>query len=146
VSQLYPYDPARYTASFGEVDLTAGVASGTFFSLERTERSFSLASGAMGDATLLRNRNKTGMFKVTLQSGSPVNDLLSGILTEAELFGPTARPLLIKDLNGNTVVDAPACFIEGWPTLEAADEQSNREWTILCAELNVFAGGSVSVT
>ncbi len=142
MSQFNQYDPLRVIASFRGIPLNNGVKDGTFISAMRNEDTFSIDVGATGDVTRVRSRNATGRVTVTLMQGSITNDLMSAVAQEDEAFGTGFGPVLIRDLNGNTVCDAPIAWIVKPAEVEFADEAGPREWVIECADFATFIGGN----
>ncbi len=136
------YDPNQITMVFAGI-LVTGYAEGTFITAERNEDGYELSVGAGGDVTRVRNNNRSGRVTLTLQAESPSNDLLSAqaILDEA-LLAAGLGVLLVKDLNGTTVLEAEAAWIMKFANMENADTGGNREWIIECAELEMFVGGA----
>jgi hypothetical protein len=137
------YDPKRVVVTFKGVRLT-GYMSGTFVSAERETQSFSKVVGAGGDVVRVRSRNRSGTATVTLQASSPSNDVLSGFLLEDELLGTGTGPLMVKDLNGTTILEAPEAWIQKPPDVEFGDDESSREWMFDCDELIEYVGGRPS--
>lgn len=136
------YDPARVVVIFRGLQLL-GPMDGTFISAERTEDGFMTQVGAAGDVTRVRSRDKTGSVTVTLQAASPSNEDLSAVYAEDEAFGTGYGPLMVKDLNGTTLISAEKAWIKKLPNVEFADEASSREWILDCAELEMFVGSAV---
>lgn len=137
------YDPRQYSVTFAGI-IVGGFMDGTFISVERTEDSYSMAVGARGDVARVRSRDKTGTVTITLQQTSPSNDLLSAQIVADELLGTGVAPLLLKDNNGTTIIQAANAWIRRPANSEQSDELSSREWAIDCAELNMVVGGSLS--
>ena len=136
------YDPARVVITWAGI-LIQGPAAGTFVSAERADDGFKMDIGSAGDVTRVRNRNRSGSVTVTLQAASPTNDLLSSRVALDEAFGTGYGPLQVKDLNGTTLLLAEFAWVRKLPTVEAADEASNREWIFDCASLDMNGGGAV---
>lgn len=136
------YDPFRVVLSFKGISIQ-GFMDGTFIQAERTEDAFTMQTGAHGDVTRVRSRNRTATVTATLQAASPTNDLLSAVALEDELFGLGFGSLMIKDLNGTTLAQASTAWIRKLPAAEFAVDASGREWMFDCAELNMFVGGAV---
>lgn len=136
------YDPGRVVGSWRGIPFL-GFMDSTFLSAERSEDAFALSVGGQGDVTRVRSRNRTGTVTLTLQAASPTNDLLSAQAILDELTGLGYGPLLIKDLNGTTLVEAAIAWIKKAPSVEFATDASGREWTFECAELTIVAGGAV---
>lgn len=136
------YDPKLVTLSFRGVVVT-GFAADAFVSAERTEDTYSMDVGSQGDVTRVRNRNKTGTITVTLQAASPSNDVLSAILALDEALGTGKGPVMIKDLNGTTLVTSADAWIRRAPTVERGSGAANVEWMIDCEKLEMSVGGFV---
>ena len=136
------HDPGRIVGSWKGIPFL-GFMDGTFLSAARAEAAFSESVGAQGDVTRVRSRNRTGTVTLTLKAASPTNDLLTAQAILDELTGLGYGPLLIKDLNGTTVVEAAIAWIEKVPDTEFATEESGREWVFKCAELYIAAGGNI---
>lgn len=141
MAQFRQYDPGQIVVNIAGIDVVA-YADGTFVNAERAEDAFSMQVGAGGDVTRVRSRNRTGSVTLTLQAASPTNDALSALALDDELFGTGTGPLLVKDLYGTTLIAAETAWIRKLPAVEMADEGSNREWVIDCAELIMHVGGS----
>jgi hypothetical protein len=142
MGQPRQYDPGQVIVNFKGVDIS-GFAEGTFVNAQREKEAFTKAVGADGAVTRVRSRDRSGMVTVTLQAASPVNDVLSSIAISDEIFGDGVGPLLVKDLLGNTLVDAESAWIRKVPDIEFGDEASSREWAFDCAELTIKVGGNV---
>lgn len=137
------YDPAKVILTL-QGNRLLGFMDGTFISAERTEDAFSLAVGAGGDVTRVRSQDKSGTVTLTLQAASPSNDVLSALAATDELTGLGYGSLIVKDLNGTTLLSASNAWVRKLPVTEFADEASGREWMIDCAELEMFVGGAVA--
>lgn len=136
------YDPKLVVASFRGIQVL-GYFEGTFISVERSEDAFEKMVGAGGDVTRVRNRDQSGSVTFTLMAESVTNDLFSAVQVEDELFGTGFGALLVKNLNGTTLIESPIAWIRKLPTVEYADTASGREWIIDCAELLMLVGGAV---
>lgn len=142
MSDFHNYDPSRIVATFAGI-LIRGYADGTFIGAERAEDAFAKSVGAQGDVTRIRNRDRSGMVTFTLQAESPSNDQLTAKAVLDELFGTGTGALLVKDLNGTTLLHAEVAWIRKLPNVEYAKDGGSREWVIDCAELEMSVGGAV---
>lgn len=136
------YDPGKIVVTFRGIRLVL-FAEGTFVSVEREEDAFSKSVGADGNVTRVRNRNRSGSVTCTLQAESPINDILSAIAKEDELFGTGFGSIQVENLLGTTLVNAPTAWIRKLPTVEFSDEASTREWIFDCDTLDMVVGGSL---
>ena len=60
-----------------------------------------------------------------------------------ELTGLAVGALLIKDLNGTTVVQCANARIQKYADLEYAAKSGTNDWILMCAELEMFLGGEL---
>jgi hypothetical protein len=135
------YDPALVSVIINGVPMFA-FADGQKVTAEYTNDFWSLVSGTDAFTTRIRNNDYTGKVTLTLSQGSPCNDLLSGfMLIDMSTPGGLPFPILIKDLLGTSLVKASSCMIAKPPVLTYSKELENREWTVLCADLDIIVGG-----
>lgn len=143
MGQVTNYDPSRQSVAFMGIDVT-GFMDATFIEVERNEDAFTTHVGATGDVTRVRNLNRTGKVVLTLTAAASSNGFLMAIHRTGEQFGiGDVGPLLIKDLNGNTVCRAAQAWIKKPPKIERAKEAGSCQWEFECAELWIQAGGNV---
>jgi len=136
------YDPTRVTVAFGAI-LIQGFNDGTMIKTSRNEDAYTVKVGGQGDVTRVRSRNKTGQITITLLAESPTNDLLTAQALIDEESGTAYAPIMVKDLNGTTLMVAENAWIMKMPEVEHATDASPREWVIECADLTMTVGGSV---
>lgn len=140
---FYPYDPGLVVVTFKELILS-GFADGTFVNCSRDEDTFSKRTGAQGDTTRVRNRNKNGRITVTLQQGSPANTILSNYALSDELTGLAYGPITVKEIgtNGATLIAAPVAWIVKPADGSFAQDAENREWAFDCYSMSPFIAGA----
>lgn len=136
------WDAGQLSIAFGP-DLLSGLGEDSVVKVTRDEQSFIKHTGADGETTRSRNRNKGGTVTVTLMRGSASNDILSAALAEDEQFGTGVRPLTIKNLLGTTLHFAASAWIQKAPDDDMMKESNEIEWVFDCADLEYFAGGLV---
>ena len=135
------FDPAKLQIIVAGIPIQ-GLAPDTFCSVERSNQSFNVSVGADGESARAKTNDKSGTVTITLIQSSASNDLLSALCVTDELSGDGVGPLLIKDLNGTTLIAAESCWIQKPASAEFGQEISTREWVIETGELNMFIGGS----
>ena len=136
------YAADQIAMSWRGIELVAPM-DGTFITVEFSEDAWELAVGAQGDAAFVGNLDQSGIITVTLQQGSPSNDLLSAMFLEDRLLRTGVGPFMLKDLLGTTLVTAPVSRIQRCPTLEYADVLSGREWPFVCAQIIPHVGSNL---
>ncbi len=141
---FHQYDPRRVIGSFRGIPFL-GVKDGTFIEAERLEEAFAMDVGSVGDVCRVQNLNRTGRVTVTLMQSSPSNDLLSQVAQLDELSQTGFGPILVRDLNGNAVVEAPISWIVKIPKLERADQAMGVQWVFDCHEFVTFIGGNLTI-
>jgi len=143
MSQFSKYSPLNVLANFKGVPIT-GYASGTFIEAQRESDSFEMSAGAGGDVVRVQKPQRNGTVTLTLQAESPTNDLLSAIFSADELFGNGIGRFMLKDLNGNTLLESTYSWIRRMPNVTRTDSGNNVEWMIDCHELIGLIGGALS--
>jgi hypothetical protein len=124
------------------VEPISGFEKESLVKLEREEDTWKKYVGADGEVSRSRNRNRSGSVTITLASTSASNDTLSAQHALDEATGNGAVPLLIKDLSGRTVAEAPNAWVRKLPMVEFGREVGSREWVLDCDELIMFVGGN----
>lgn len=119
-----------------------GLAPDTFVVAERRNPSWGLTVGADGEGARAKSNDKSGTITFTLVQTSLSNDFLSGLALLDELSNNGVGPLLIKDLNGNTILEAGTAWISKPANAEFGKEIANREWTVETDNLTMFVGGA----
>ena len=141
-NRLAQYDPAKVAATWGAIPLLEGIASGTFITLERSERTWALDVGSDGEAARRRTNNFTGIVRFTLRNGSLTNNILTSALQADEITGTVVSPFLMSDFSGTTTWASPLAFLDGWPQESFGTDESNRTWSLVCVPLIPLPGGS----
>lgn len=142
-SVVRTYSPDRVTILVSGVPMT-GFADGTFCEIAPSVDLSTMQVGADGEVARSISSNKTCTITITLQSTSPSNDVLSGLIEIDALSGGTLFPVGVIDLRGRTVFEASQCWISQRPTITFAQEVSERAWQITTGSPSIwFAGGSL---
>ena len=140
---LKTYDPAAVSLVFDN-QLITGIMDGTFVEVSRDEDSFLLHVGGDGETARARNNNRAGVIKFTLMQTSPSNDVLSALATLDENTGTGARPVMVKDNLGTTLVQGAQGYIQKPADVTFGKEPSEpREWTIRVPDLRMVVGGAI---
>lgn len=135
------YDPKQVAVIYGGVTLT-GFTDGTFITAERNEQMFNLKVGVDGIGTRAKSNNKAGKVTLTFHQSSPSNDYLSSVAASDELSNLGAKPLLIRDFSGRTLLSALTAWCQKYANAEFAKEVANRVWVIETNELFILNGGN----
>lgn len=142
------YNAQQVIVTWGSQVLTDGVPeTGENITVARTTESGSLVSNLGGDAVLLLRNDRTGTLTITLFSHSEANTYLSEALTRQERTGrAVAKPLMVKDYNGNELFTSDTAVVATMPESGfAGDAVPTRSWTLLLPNLQMTHGGGTEV-
>ena len=147
MAELRQYDSLKVVGAWttptplGTIDILDGVISGDFVAIETDNDAWSREYDEAGNATRVRRHNEGGRVRVTLSASSPTNAKLS---KAAILDGQTESvvgALVIRDLNGNTVVECDGAFLADIPDFSLGSDRGSRTWVWECAAIRQFIGG-----
>jgi hypothetical protein len=145
--KFHQYDPGKIILAFGVSPTPiSGYAKGTFIEVERDADAFMKVVGSDGEVTRVRNRNRAGSIKITLQQGSQSNVYLSEMAELDENLGTGVFPVTVMDMSGQTP-QSTAASTQGWirkkPKMGFGGEtEETREWIIDLASMDMFIGGN----
>ena len=135
------YDPSQVTVTFTGANIH-GFIDGSFIKAERDESAFFLQIGADGEFARAKNKNKAGKVTVTLQQTSVSNDTFAAAAKLDELGNGGYGALIIKDLNGTTLLNAQTAWVDKIAPLELGKELGQREWVLRTGYIDIFVGGN----
>jgi len=137
------YDPKQVVLTFGAILIT-GYASGTFINAERSNSpTFEKERGADGTVDRVNKNALDLTITLTVKQTSLVNAALSEAHAADQLTNKGIRPLLLKDLNGTTLISAAQAWIENDANVEFADVLSGREWVFATGPAEKVTGGNL---
>lgn len=124
------YNSAKVSVIFGGSALS-GFADGTFVGIVMQNDGITTQVGADGEIARAVNTDRRCTVTVTLQQTSPSNDFLSTFFAVDVLTcGGRVAPILIQDLCGTTLFEAPEAWIVKPADAEFGKEILTRAWAI----------------
>lgn len=135
------YNPKRVQVAIGS-HIASGYADGTFIAIDRSVDQFQVVVGADGEAARAASADKSGTITVTVLQTSLTNDFLSSALLADENTNLNTFPILIKDINGRTLVQCAEAWVKKYATVEFGKEVVGREWVLETGELLIAEGGN----
>ncbi|NJR73240.1 MAG: DUF3277 family protein [Scytonema sp. CRU_2_7] len=139
---LKTFDPKDVIVTIGGA-IMGGYADGTFVGVERAEDAFSASVGADGETTRVKSNNKMTMLTLTLAQTSDSNSILSALAILDEKTNQGVVPVVVKEINGDTLVTGGKAWIRKIASIEYGKEIATREWVIDIAEGEMIVGGNV---
>ena len=133
---LKTYDPKQYDLVFAGINLSEGLADGTFLTVTPDTAGFSKKVGVDGEVTRSRSHDRTATATFTLMQTSEVNDRLSAVYNADRdaVNGQGVGTFFVQDRAGTTIGEASKAYIANMPDLTLSGEAETREWTIELAD------------
>lgn len=135
------YDPNGVTVTFTGANIH-GFVDGSFVKAERDESAFFLQIGADGEYARAKNRNRAGKITIILQQTSVSNDTFAAAAVLDELGNGGHGALIVKDLNGTTLLNAKEAWVDKIAPLDFGKDLGQREWVLRTGSLDIFVGGN----
>jgi hypothetical protein len=138
------YDPKQIVLSVAGLLISSGFSEDSMVKCARTAPSYEGVVGADGEYTRVRQYDDSALVTISLMQSSEGNDILSA-LHSADRAAPNGAGIgafLLKDLNGNTLVQASKCWVKGSPEQEYGKKVNMRAWEIMLADAEIFVGGN----
>jgi len=147
MATLKRYDPKQVILDWDGITLNEGIAEGTFITVSRQAPRNSLNVGGDGSGTKVVGPNRSAIVTITVRKGSSVNSLLTDRLQDEEKENPVdhTASMACKDFSGNSKFNSPKVFLQGFPDVDFATEETNREWTFLALEMDMEPRGSLEI-
>lgn len=133
------YDPKDYSLIIGG-HIVEGFADGTFMTAARNNDTWALTMGADSEGARAKSNDKSGTYVFTLLQTSLSNTVLSGFHNADELNNGGQVPVLIKDNNGDTVIESATAWVRKPADVELGKEITNREWTVETDNMSMLVG------
>jgi hypothetical protein len=140
--------PAATTYAPREISISvagqaiSGYAEDTFVVVSRTSDAFTMKAGADGLISRTHNADRSGSIVITLKQTSPSNDILSALHVADELTLNGKFPIRVADSNGTSEHVASDAWIMKVADAEYANDEGDREWTIMVADLASLVGSN----
>ena len=109
-----------------------------FLRTERTtEEEFRVRAGAKGDYTFVQNLDRTGLIIAVFKQNAPENSFLQSLKEAGTIFSVniSRRSVGAAGDNLEEIVKATNALIGVAPRKTFSQEESDREWSIVCGEL-----------
>lgn len=129
---MHQYNPQKVTAVWtsiaGAVDILEGAAADSFLEITTDTARWSREMDREGNGVRNKNNNRGGMARSTITSKSPLNKTLSDIANADDEAENVVGTIVVKDLNGDTLVTLFDAFLEDQPAPSYGATSGNRVW------------------
>lgn len=147
--QLRPFHPDRVSAVWSirggaALDLTIGLIDGPGAITEAKDApARSRRSDRQSNTVINRSSKKGGTVTFTYVAEAELQDVLSALFLAEETSGTiNVGDLVVRDLNGSTIMTYVGCFIEDDPTVQYGDTAADRAYVFGYSERVPFVGGA----
>jgi hypothetical protein len=146
---LSQYDPEKVVASFAPnaaagiaaIDITNGAIAGSFLTVTKNNPRWAKEGDRAGNQTRVKNNDRSGTITVELSASSPTNAALSAAAIADDASEAVVGSVVIKDLNGTTLVKASGCYLTQVADASFGSERGSRTWVWECTVIDDFIGG-----
>lgn len=149
--ELRQYDPDQITASWslrtGEAfDLTEGLIDGPNAIVDAKDApKWTRRSDRQGNTVRNRSRKKGGALTFTYDAESEIQDILTPIVLADGETGVFVGDIVIRDLNGSTMLTYIGAFIENDPDPAFGDTAADRVYVFGYGERIAMPGGTAAL-
>ncbi|MNX76782.1 hypothetical protein D3C86_1082980 [compost metagenome] len=98
------------------------------------EKPFKTVRGIKGRSTRVYNADRTCIITVNLLQTTTSNYIFSDLLTNDIARNNVRLNVLLRDLEGGSVLQSEQAFITAYPDFGFSDELQNRTWVIECLD------------
>lgn len=116
-----------------------GYADGSFLTLKPSAPRIIKVVGTDGEYSISRHADRGATVEIKLMQTSTSNEVLNALV---DLPG---FAIYIRDLNGTTLREAPACWVEEVPEEDFDRSAGERTWIIGVERLDGVIGGSTGL-
>jgi hypothetical protein len=126
---MYHFDGNQVMVTIQGIALTE-FGEGEFLTITPRNPPFNESEGYSGSAIRSRRPNQLHDGKLVLTRGSPDNEAIMNAVVQDQNLGTGAGPLLIKDLNGTTLITAQISYFLP-PEAKMDSDGSPIEWSFV---------------
>lgn len=119
-----------------------GFSDSTFIEISKDVLPFTAVRTADGTVSRIYNRDATYTIRITLNSGSGSNDVLTKLWQLDEITQKGKFPLLIKDLSGTDLFFSTTTWIEETPAMVKTASIEDRTWVLRSTQAVINIGGN----
>ena len=140
----HTYDPLNHIVQFGEIMLDSGWGPDEWIKVEHQSPAWEDDVGVSGEVQRSKINDHRGTVTITLLQTSRKNDALSAHynLDRATPGGIGAKPFLLMDLGGTTLISADQAWLQKAPDQTRARKAGTTEWQIRLAYMVEHHGGN----
>jgi hypothetical protein len=139
------YNLAEVQAIFGPVEM-GGYGEEGGVRIEWQENLWEYSRHADGGGTRTKNNANDALVTVTLSQSSEKNAELSAIVAVDKLTGAGVNPMMVRDINGTTLLAGTSAWIEKRPDVEFNKAVTARVWVFHVENFDGLIGSGNEAT
>lgn len=137
---MFSYAPNEILVTVNGFPIT-GFGEDEFCSVEKNVDDAELVIGADGEGALIRSKDESGTFTITVGAQSASNDVLMAAYAAFKAIGAVSA-VFIKDLNGRSLHVAERAAPKKLPPKKYAKKPGEVQWQFITDKLVSNLGGS----
>ena len=144
-NELKTFDIKRYAVIIGVMPVVSSGLSSSEDSIQfkRSADSYTKTVGLTGEVVRSRQYDKSGECILKVMKTSPLNDYLSGLRALDEQANGGVVPIIAKHFDSLTTIATAYAWVRKNPDYPLGKEVGEVEWTLDCADLDEFFGGTL---
>lgn len=148
MGDLHHYDLNNVSLNLFGMEITGGYGNGGSIKITRNSELYTSVVGRDGTVVRSKNMDNSVTIEITVLQTSEVNSRLKAIqaLDNAGVNGAGVGNFMCRDLTNGDEYFAEKAWIHQLPEVEFAQEQTDRVWTLMAADLEHHPGGRAPVS
>lgn len=147
---MHQYVPTKVVGSWttpaGTVDIMDGTVRGEVFAdASKNADRWTLETDNAGNATRVKNEDRTGGLAVTFSGSSPTNKKLWQLAQTDDQLENIVGVLKLRDLSGESEVVMTGAFLVGIPPFSAGNTRGVKVWRWMCQREDTKQAGHNTV-
>ena len=122
------YSADRVHVTFFGLDLTPGLAAGTFVQVERKTAAFRPVADGLGDVVRVFSPDRSASVTLTIDAESRTHQELITFANADRAARSIVGPLVITDSNTGEIIALDQAFIEDLPNIEKSSAAAALPW------------------
>ena len=123
------YSADGIKVSWFGVDISSGLAQGTFIQIARTSPSWTIKSNGVGGIVRMYNPDRSGTADLQIDAESSVHQSLITLANSDDITRSIVGPMVVRDLSTQEVVLLNRAFILSIPVLTKGTQSSVFSWS-----------------
>lgn len=138
------YNPHEVVVMIGDSLIDAGYADGEFLRIEMVSEETTSSAGTDGEVAVSVNKDRRATVTLLLMQTGDGNRRIQEKVNLVRALGgsPSLGSFYVRDLNGQSLYEAPSIWLKKRPDVSLDRTATTREWAFEVDNLDSFEGGN----